>query len=196
MKATAPALRKRLSLWALGAICAAILAAPASAEATPGRIRVTPHPDGTVELTLERASFRHAAGVLALRIGVPVVVEAGDRAISRRIARATPEEALADLVRSEGLVAFREKGVVVIRERGLEPVVTIDVKDGEIASILREVATQCGIRNLVLDRDVQGTGTFLFQDVPCEAAFRAIFASMGLTADRELNSLIHVRTQR
>jgi hypothetical protein len=196
MKAFVPSLRKRLSLWALGAICAAILVAPASAATTPGKIRVTPHPDGTVELTLERASFRQAAGVLALRIGVPVMVETGDREVSRRIARATPEEALAELVRSEGLVAFREKGVVVIRERGLESVVTIDIKDGEIRSILREVATQCGIRNLVLDREVQGKGTFLFRDVPCEAAFRAIFSSMGLAADRELNSLIHVRTQR
>ena len=159
-------------------------------------MRVTPHPDGTVELTLERAGLRQAAGVLSLRIGVPVMVEAPDREVSRRIARATPEEALDELVRSEGLVASREKGRIVIRERGFEPVVTIDVKDGEIASILREVATQCGIRNLVLDREVQGKGTFLFQDVPCEAAFRAIFSSMGLAADRELNSLIHVRTQR
>ncbi|MFN2240261.1 MAG: STN domain-containing protein [Thermoanaerobaculia bacterium] len=190
-----PALRKRLPLWALGAICVAILAPPASA-ATPGKMRVTPHPDGTVELTLERASLRQAAGVLSLRIGVPVMVEAPDREVSRRIARATPEEALDELVRSEGLVASREKGRIVIREGGSEPVVTIDVKDGEIASILREVATQCGIRNLVLDREVQGKGTFLFRDVPCEAAFRAIFTSMGLAADRELNSLIHVRTQR
>jgi hypothetical protein len=195
MQPSIPALRKRLSLWALGAICAAILASPASA-ATPGRMRVTPHPDGTVEVTLERASLRQAAGVLSLRIGVPVMVEAGDREVSGRIGRAMPEEALAELVRSEGLVASREKGRIVIRERGPEPVVTIDVKDGEIASILREVATQCGIRNLVLDREVQGKGTFLFQDVPCEAAFRAIFTSMGLAADRELNSLIHVRTQR
>lgn len=128
MNPSIPALPKRLPLWALGAICVAILAVPASAAATPGKMRVTPHPDGT--------------------------------------------------------------------NRGSERVVTIDVKDGEIASILREVATQCGIRNLVLDREVQGKGTFLFQDVPCEAAFRAIFSSMGLAADRELNSLIHVRTQR
>lgn len=191
-----PALRKRLPLWALGAICVAILAAPASAATTPGKMRVTPHPDGTVELTLERASLRQAAGVLSLRIGVPVTVEAPDREVSRRFARATPEEALAELVRSEALVASREKGRIIIRERGSEAVVTIDVKDGEIASILREVANQCGIRNLVLDREVQGKGTFLFQDVPCEAAFRVIFRSMGLAADRELNSLIHVRTQR
>lgn len=196
MHPSIPTLRKRISLWALGAICVAILAAPATGATTPGKVRVTPHPDGTVELALERASLRQAAGVLSLRIGVPVTLETPDREVSRRIARATPEEALADLVRSEGLVASREKGGIVIRERGSEPVVTIDVKDGEIASILREVATQCGIRNLVLDREVQGTGTFLFRDVPCEAAFRAIFTSMGLAADREVNSLIHVRTQR
>jgi hypothetical protein len=159
-------------------------------------MRLTPHPDGTIELTLERASLRQTAGVLSLRIGVPVTLEGPDRVISRQIARATPEKALAELVRAEGLVAFREKGGIVVRERASEAVVTIDVKDGEIASILREVATQCGIRNLVLDREVQGTGTFLFKDVPCEAAFRAIFTSMGLAADRELNSLIHVRTQR
>lgn len=196
MKTSGFSFRRRLSTWAIGTACLAILAAPAFPAAQPGKMRITPHPDGTVELTLDRASFRQAVGVLSLRIGTAVIVEASDREVSGRMLRATPEQALAELVRNQGLVAHPEKGGIVIRERASERKVTIDVKDGEIGAILREVSNQCGVRNLVLDREVQGKGTFLFSEVACEAAYRAIFTSMGLAADRELNSLLHVRTGR
>ncbi len=63
--------------------------------------------------------------------------------------------------------------------------VTLDVKDGEARVVLKSMQKQCGIRNLVIDPDVQGTGTFYFRDVPCDTAFRAVFRTLGLTGQVE-----------
>lgn len=57
---------------------------------------------------------------------------------------------------------------------------SIDVKDAEVRAIFATVKVQCGIRNVIIDRDVSGKGTFLFRDVPCEQAIRTITASLGL----------------
>lgn len=65
--------------------------------------------------------------------------------------------------------------------------VTLDVKDGEARVILKDMQKQCGIRNLVIDPDVQGSGTFYFREVPCETAFRAVFRTLGLTGQVETN---------
>jgi hypothetical protein len=65
--------------------------------------------------------------------------------------------------------------------------VTLDVKDGEARVILKDMQKQCGIRNLVIDPDVRGSGTFYFREVPCETAFRAVFRTLGLTGQVETN---------
>ena len=65
--------------------------------------------------------------------------------------------------------------------------VTLDVKDGDARVILKDMQKQCGIRNLVIDPDVQGNGTFYFREVPCETAFRAVFRTLGLTGQVEPN---------
>jgi hypothetical protein len=63
--------------------------------------------------------------------------------------------------------------------------VTLDVKDAEARVVLKSMQKQCGIRNLVIDPDVQGSGTFYFREVPCETAFRAVFRTLGLTGQVE-----------
>lgn len=63
--------------------------------------------------------------------------------------------------------------------------VTLDVKDGEARAILKSMQRQCGIRNLVIDPDVKGSGTFYFRKVPCETAFRAVFRTLGVTGQVE-----------
>jgi hypothetical protein len=65
--------------------------------------------------------------------------------------------------------------------------VTLDVKDGEARVILESMQKQCGIRNMVIDPEVQGSGTFYFREVPCETAFRVVFRVMGLTGQVEPN---------
>lgn len=61
-----------------------------------------------------------------------------------------------------------------------QPTVTLDVKDADIRVILKSMQKQCGIKNLLLDPDVQGTGTFLFRALPCRTAFDVVFRSAGL----------------
>jgi type II secretory pathway component HofQ len=61
-----------------------------------------------------------------------------------------------------------------------EPTVTLDVKDTDVRAILREMQKQCGIRNMLIDKEVSGAGTILFREVPCETALRVVFRQFGL----------------
>ena len=76
-----------------------------------------------------------------------------------------------------------------------EPTVTIDFKDAEARVILKSMQRQCGIKNLIVDPQVpQGTGTFLFTNVPCRQAFDVVLRSLGLAAETYSNSMVHVET--
>jgi len=61
--------------------------------------------------------------------------------------------------------------------------VTLDVKDEDIHVILKSMQQQCAIKNLVIDPDVAGNGTFFFRDVPCERAFEVVLRTMRLAAE-------------
>jgi len=61
------------------------------------------------------------------------------------------------------------------------PAVTLDVKDADIRVVLKSMQKQCGIKNLLIDREVQGEATILFREVPCETAFRTVFRQFSLT---------------
>lgn len=70
--------------------------------------------------------------------------------------------------------------------------VTLDVKDGEARVILRSVQQQCGIKNLIVDPDVQGSGTFFFRDVPCAQAIPVVLRVMGLAGQVQGSSVMRV----
>lgn len=72
-----------------------------------------------------------------------------------------------------------------------EPTVTLDVKDGDVRTILKSMQEQCGVRNLLIDKDVQGKGSLYIRDVPCENAFRVVFQQFGLAGSVE-TILVHV----
>ena len=72
-------------------------------------------------------------------------------------------------------------------------VVTLDVQDEDIHEILGSMQKQCGIRNLVIDPNVEGKGTFFFRDVACSTAFDAVLESAGLRAATYDNSVVSVR---
>jgi hypothetical protein len=74
--------------------------------------------------------------------------------------------------------------------------VTLDVKDEDIDKILKSMKQQCQVRNLVIDRDVQGKGTFLFNNVPCRTAFDVVFRTMGLASVDYGNSVVTVAKRR
>ena len=70
--------------------------------------------------------------------------------------------------------------------------VTLDVKDEDVRVILKSMQTQCGIKNLVIDKEVQGQGTFLFRELPCGRAFDVVFRTMSLRAKTYSSDLIDV----
>lgn len=86
------------------------------------------------------------------------------------------------------LLLLATSGFAASRERS----VSLDVKDEEIHVILKSMQQQCAIRNLVIDRDVQGRGTFYFRDVPCRTAFDVVLRTMGLNAEGSDDSVVTV----
>jgi type II secretory pathway component GspD/PulD (secretin) len=68
-----------------------------------------------------------------------------------------------------------------------EPTVTLDVKDEDVRVILKAMQKQCGIKNLLIDKEVSGAGMVYFNEVPCETAFRVIFKQFGLAGHVEQN---------
>jgi hypothetical protein len=73
-----------------------------------------------------------------------------------------------------------------------EPTVTLDVKDEGVRVILKSMQQQCGIRNLLIDKEVSGVASMVyFREVPCRTAFRTIFRQFGLTGEWDQN-VVHV----
>lgn len=77
-----------------------------------------------------------------------------------------------------------------------EPTVTLDVKDGDVRTILRSVQRQCGIRNLMVDRDVEASGTFLLTNVPCGRALSVITRTLGLGATGASTTMTRVTPKK
>jgi hypothetical protein len=71
------------------------------------------------------------------------------------------------------------KPAIVVRP---DRVVTLDVKDAEVRDIFKSMQKQCGIKNVILDPNVQGKGTFYFYKVPCGTAFPVVLRTLGLQA--------------
>lgn len=74
--------------------------------------------------------------------------------------------------------------------------VTLDVKDADVREVFRSMQQQCGIRNLLLDKEVSGNATLKFTDVPCETAFRVVTRQFGLAIQFEENSLVEISVPR
>jgi type II secretory pathway component HofQ len=68
-----------------------------------------------------------------------------------------------------------------------QPTVTLDVKDEDVHVILKSMQKQCGIRNLLIDKEVAGKGMVYFHEVPCTTAFSVISKQFGLTAKFDEN---------
>ena len=73
-----------------------------------------------------------------------------------------------------------------------EATVSLDVKDAEVRVILKSMQEQCGIKNLIVDPNVTGTGTFLFHDVPCKTALDMVLRVNGLDAKTYSSSVVAV----
>jgi type II secretory pathway component GspD/PulD (secretin) len=76
--------------------------------------------------------------------------------------------------------------------RAPEPKVTLDVKDEDVRVILKSMQKQCGIKNLIIDKEVDGKGTFIFNRLPCKTAFDTVFRTMSLRAKTYGNDVVNV----
>jgi type II secretory pathway component HofQ len=95
-----------------------------------------------------------------------------------------------------GLLALAPLTAHAAEKQEKEPTVTLDVKDEDIREVLKSMKEQCGIRNLLIDKDVNGRTMFYFQDVPCTRAFDVVARTMSLAYDIEPNSVVNVKIRR
>ena len=66
--------------------------------------------------------------------------------------------------------------------------VNLNVKDADVRDVLKELQTQCGIKNLVIDPDVKGkTACLILKKVPCSTAFKVVFRQFDLTGQVDAN---------
>src|SRR5207244_7521865 len=74
--------------------------------------------------------------------------------------------------------------------------VKLDVKDEYVHVILKSMQKQCAVKNLVIDPNVSGNGTFYFHDLPSGKAFDVVLSTMGLAAVTSSDSTVEVERRR
>jgi hypothetical protein len=135
-----------------------------------------------VDVRAENVSLTTLAKRVAEATGSPISVEpAAERAVSVSLQGVEPLRVLREVAIANQLFLVERQGRVRLMKS--EPKVTLDVKDGEVRAILRELRLQCGVRNLMIDPAVAGSGTVLFNEVPCGDAFRVVFSIFGLAGE-------------
>lgn len=145
-----------------------------------------------VDVVLRHASVEQALRLLEVHLDRRIAFGAGvDRIVDFEATRVTPVEALRGIVRAAGLRLDRSPSFWTIRDPG-ERQVFLDVVDEDARSIVREVAKQCGWRNVVMDEGLGGKGTFRFRGVPCSIAIHTVLGSLGLRGWIEPNSVLVV----
>jgi hypothetical protein len=95
-----------------------------------------------------------------------------------------------------GLLVLAAPMVALAEEKEKEPTVDLDVKDEDIRVIFKSLKEQCGIRNMLIDKEVGGRAMFYFRDVPCSQAFDIVARTMGLAYEIEPNSVVDVHPRR
>jgi hypothetical protein len=170
-------------------VLALFVATAASASVS---VRRSPYKQKTIDVYI--VNERLTTAVASLETYLPFRVQmllGDDPVITVRVRQVSPEAALNRIVAAAGVELKNEMGQYWISDNR-EPSVTLDVKDAEVREILKSMKLQCGIKNLIIDPNVSGTGTFMFTDVPCKTAFNTVFRSLGLAAETYPNSVITV----
>ena len=146
----------------------------------------------TFDVTVSAEPLSRIVAALQPRIPKAIAMRSSrDPVISFRSRGVAAETALRAIVTRAGLELHEGAAELEIIDPN-ERTVTLDVKDAEAAVILKSMQRQCGIKNLVVDPDVKGTGTFLFTKVPCRHAFSVVLRSLGLGMSDYSGSLASV----
>jgi len=172
----------------LALVCAALVHSAAFASVSVTRA------DRPKTLNVSIVGEPLSTAVKSLEFYLPHPIELAndkDPEVTFRARHVTAEAALHAMALEAGMkVEERDDRFVVSNPH--EPTVTLDVKDADVHDFLKPMAEQCGIRNLVIDPDVHGSGTFLFRGVPCRVAFETVFRSTGLSSIIYPNSVVAV----
>ena len=131
---------------------------------------------------------------LYLPLGVQIFLSE-DPSVTYRGRRVDPVAALRGIAAAAHVSVYEDSNHYWIRD-DREPTVTLDVKDEDVRPILKSMQKQCELKNLIIDPDVQGKGTFLFRDVPCGTAFDIVFRTFRLKSVTYSNSLVTVSSRR
>jgi hypothetical protein len=170
-----------------------LAAAPAMASIS---VRRSPYSQRKVDVYVVGEHLTDAIGALQIYLPKRVDMVLGDDpVVTYRAKEVSPAAALKALVATANVEMTEEEERYWVRSAG-EPVVSIDVKDADIVEILKSMQRQCGIRNLMIDPQVQGKGTFLLTEVPCRQAFDVVLRTMGLGAQTYSNNIIRVEVSQ
>ncbi|HEX9160953.1 MAG TPA: hypothetical protein VF980_04530 [Thermoanaerobaculia bacterium] len=155
-------------------------------------VRRSPYNAKAIDVYVTNERLTDAIGAIEMYLPKPVELFLGtDPVVTYRAKEVAPEKALRALVAAAKVELTSDSERYWVRNPG-EPSVTLDVKDAEVGVILRSMQRQCGIRNLMIDPQVQGTGTFVFTGVPCKQAFAIVLRSLGLSSETYSNNIVHV----
>lgn len=166
-----------------------VVSSPAMASIS---VRRSPYAAKKIDVYIVQEKLTDAIAALEMYLPKRVDVLVGnDPVVTYRAKEVAPVAALRTITKAAKVELIDEEERYWIRSSG-EPSVTLDVKDAEVGEILKSMQRQCGIKNLVIDADVQGTGTFLFTDVPCRQAFDVVLRTLGLSTDMDSNNLTRV----
>jgi len=155
-------------------------------------VRRSPYNSKTIDVYIVNERASEAIGSLGRYLPKTIEMVLGnDPVITYRAKEVSPEKALRVMTTAAKLTMTSNDERYWIRSAG-EPAVTLDVKDAETREILKSMQRQCGIRNLMIDPQVQGSGTFVFNQVPCRQAFGIVLRSLGLAAQTYSNNIVSV----
>lgn len=168
-----------------------LLSSPAFASIS---VRRSPYAAKKIDVYIVNEKLTDALGALEMYLPKRVDILLGeDPVVTFRGKEVAPDAALRGVVKSGKVELIEEDQRYWVHSPG-EPSVTLDVKDADIHEILESMKRQCGIRNLMIDPQVQGSGTFLFTEVPCRQAFDVVLRTMGLAAQTYSNNIVRVET--
>jgi len=168
-----------------------LVASPAFASIS---VRRSPYAAKKVDVYIVGEKLTDALDSLEMYLPQRVDILVGtDPVVTYRAREVAPETALRALVKAAHVDLVEEDERYFVHNPG-EPSVTLDVKDADVHDILKSLQRQCGVKNLMIDPTVQGSGTFLFTDVPCRQAFDVVLRTMGLAAETYSNNIVHVET--
>lgn len=145
---------------------------------------------GTADVDAENVNLADLLGAAAVRSGT-ILAGSSDRTVTVSLSR-IPLEGLVERLAAELGVVLEWRGRTAVLIDAAEKRITLDVVDARATELLPRLAAECGIRNVMIDEDIEGSATFRLIDVPCSEALGVVLRTLGLRAQFEPGNLLVV----